>query len=189
MWMIVGLGNPGKAYSQSRHNAGFMVVEKIWKRWQFPKWKRKYMAKLSSGIHREEEICLILPQTFMNRSGEAVARLFSQFKISLDHLLVIYDDLDLPLGTLRIRKSGGPGTHRGMQSVVEALGSEAFPRIRIGIGPLPESVDAAEFVLQPFTPQEKLKLAPCLEAACQAAEMIIQGDFDQAMNLYNRQIA
>lgn len=187
--MVVGLGNPGRRYSQSRHNAGFMVVEQLWKRWHFPKWKRKYMAKLSSGIYHKEEIYLVLPQTFMNRSGEAVALLFSRLKLSLDHLLVIYDDLDLPLGALRIRKSGGPGTHRGMQSVVEVLGSEGFPRIRIGIGPLPEAVDAAEFVLQPFTSQEKEKLVLCLEAACQAAEMILNGDFDQAMNLYNRPIA
>lgn len=189
VWMIVGLGNPGRRYVQSRHNVGFMVVQRLWKGWCFPKWKKKYMAKLSFGIHQEEEIYLVLPQTFMNRSGEAVGLLLSRFKLPLDHLLVIYDDLDLPLGTLRIRKSGGPGTHRGMQSIVEALGSEAFPRIRIGIGPLPEAADAAEFVLQPFTLQEKEKLAPCLEAACQATEMILQGNFDQAMNLYNRQIS
>ncbi len=96
--MVVGLGNPGSYYSQSRHNAGFMVVQRLWQRWRFPRWKRKYMAKLSSGIRQQEEIYLVLPQTFMNRSGEAVSLLFSRLNLPLNHLLVIYDDLDLPLG-------------------------------------------------------------------------------------------
>jgi PTH1 family peptidyl-tRNA hydrolase len=188
VWVVIGLGNPGRQYAESRHNAGFMVVKRLWKRWRFPEWKKKFRAKLSSGFRGEEEVFLVMPQTYMNRSGEAVALLVSFFKLPPDHLLVIYDDLDLPLGSLRIRRAGGPGTHRGMQSVVETLGREDFPRIRIGIGPLPEEAEAAQFVLEPFTPQEKEKLRPCLEAACEATEMILDGAIDQAMNLYNRQI-
>lgn len=188
MWLVVGLGNPGREYEESRHNAGFMVVKRLWKRWHFPKWKRKFKSKVSIGIHNNEEVLLALPQTFMNRSGEAVALFYHQLKISLDHLLIIYDDLDLPLGTIRIRRVGGPGTHRGMQSIVEALGNDSFPRIRIGIGPLPEGIEAASFVLEPFTAQEKEKLIPSLEAACEAVEMILDGAIDRAMTIYNRKL-
>ncbi|MCX7973056.1 MAG: aminoacyl-tRNA hydrolase [Candidatus Aminicenantes bacterium] len=188
MWLVVGLGNPGQDYAESRHNVGFMVVNQLWKRWRFPRWQRKYRSKVSLGLYKKEEVFLALPQTYMNRSGEAVILLMTQLKLPLTNLLVIYDDLDLPLGKIRIRKTGGPGTHRGMQSVVTALGGNAFPRIRIGIGPLPEKAEAAAYVLEPFSEAEKVRLIPSLEAACEAVEMILDGAIDQAMNKYNRTI-
>ncbi len=189
MWAVIGLGNPGEHYSLTRHNAGFMVVRRLYGRWRFSRWQRKYLAKLSYGQVGENQVYLVLPQTMMNRSGEAVSLLWAKLNLPLDRLLVVYDDLDLPLGTIRVRKEGGPGTHRGMQSIIEALGKEAFPRVRIGIGPLPEGAEAAEFVLAPFSAEEREKLEPCLEAACQAVEMIILGQIDQAMNQFNRKQA
>lgn len=166
-----------------------MVVRRLYARWCFPRWQRKYLSKLSHGQFEGRKVYLVLPQTMMNRSGEAVSLLYSRLNIPLDRLLVVYDDLDLPLGTIRVRREGGPGTHRGMQSIIEALGKEGFPRLRIGIGPLPEGAEAAEFVLAPFSAEERIKLDPCLEAACQAVEMIVTGHIDQAMNQFNRKQA
>jgi len=186
VWAVVGLGNPGRQYAASRHNVGFMVVRKLFDRWGFERWKRRFLAKVSYGRRGKELVYLGLPQTFMNRSGEAVRALRSGLGLPVECLIVAYDDLDLALGTIRVRKDGGPGTHRGMQSVVEALGSEAFPRVRVGIGPLPEEADPAKFVLEPFTPEEVERLEPSLEAACQAVEMILEGAIYQAMNLFNR---
>lgn len=184
--MVVGLGNPGKAYAWSRHNAGFMVVQRLGRRWGFARWQKKFLSRMSRGQRGEETVYLLLPETFMNRSGEAVGLAHHRLNCPVERILVIYDDLDLPLGSIRVRQEGGPGTHRGMQSIVEALGSEAFPRVRVGIGPLPEGVDAAEFVLESFTAAEKKRLEPALEAACQAVEMTLNGAIDQAMNVFNR---
>jgi len=187
VWAVVGLGNPGRQYAASRHNVGFMVVRKLFARWGFERWKRRFLAKVSYGHRGQESVYLVLPQTFMNRSGEAVSSLRTGLGLPVECLIVAYDDLDLALGTIRVRKEGGPGTHRGMQSIVAALGSESFPRVRVGIGPLPAKADPAQFVLEPFTAEEVRRLEPCLEAACQAVEMILDGAIYQAMNLFNRQ--
>jgi PTH1 family peptidyl-tRNA hydrolase len=132
-----------------------------------------------------ETVILALPQTYMNNSGQAVAALLRAKRIPSQQLVVVTDDLDLPLGRLRVRKEGSPGTHLGMRSVVQEIGSSAFPRIRLGIGPLPEDADAAEYVLSEFSRQDKEVFESCLDRARLALELVLAGDIVQAMNRYN----
>lgn len=161
MKIIVGLGNPGKEYEKTRHNVGFMVLEELRKRLDFDEFKEdgKKQAEISSGEFNGEKVILARPLTFMNKSGEAVQKLVSFYKIDLADLLLIYDDIDLPLGTIRVREKGSAGTHNGMKSVISVLGSQDFPRFRIGIenrGELAaKEQDTTSFVLGKFSWKEK----------------------------------
>lgn len=159
--VIIGLGNPGRSYVQSRHNAGFMALDDLSKAFGEGEWKER--QKFSSIVQEARivtvPVLLVKPQTYMNRSGEAVRKIVEFYKLdSREQILVCSDDIDLPLGTLRLRRKGGPGTHNGLKSIVEQLG-EQFPRLRIGIGPQPASVDLAAWVLSAFVEQERLMLA------------------------------
>lgn len=186
MWLVVGLGNPGSEYAGTRHNAGFMVVQRLGQRWNLKFERRACSSRLTETRRGRTKIILALPQTFMNQSGLAVQSLLSTYKIKPENLLVIYDDLDLPLGEIRIRPQGSPGSHRGMKSIVEVLGTTLFPRVRLGIGPRPESVEAADYVLSQFSVDEKPKIKEAVEKACQAIEMIVAGRLAEAMNTFNR---
>ncbi|HUM34095.1 MAG TPA: aminoacyl-tRNA hydrolase [Candidatus Saccharicenans sp.] len=186
MWLVVGLGNPGSEYAGTRHNAGFMVVQRLGQRWNLKFERRACSSRLTETRRGRTKIILALPQTFMNQSGLAVQSLLSTYKIKPENLLVIYDDLDLPLGEIRIRPQGSPGSHRGMKSIVEVLGTTLFPRVRLGIGPRPESVEAADYVLSQFSVDEKPKIKEAVEKACQAVEMIVAGRLAEAMNTFNR---
>jgi PTH1 family peptidyl-tRNA hydrolase len=135
--------------------------------------------------HGGEKILLAMPQTYMNQSGEAIKQIVQNCEIMLEKLLIIYDDFDIPLGEIRIRKEGGAGTHKGMTSIIQELGSSAFPRIRIGIGPLPEGADAVEYVLSPFSKEEKPRLEASLAKASDALALILAGEIDKAMNQFN----
>ncbi len=186
MWLVVGLGNPGSEYAGTRHNAGFMVVQRLGQRWNLKFERRACSSRLTETRRGRTKIILALPQTFMNQSGLAVQSLLSTYKIKPENLLVIYDDLDLPLGEIRIRPQGSPGSHKGMKSIVEVLGTTLFPRVRLGIGPRPESVEAADYVLSQFSVDEKPKIKEAVEKACQAIEMIVAGRLAEAMNTFNR---
>lgn len=186
MWLVVGLGNPGSEYAGTRHNAGFMVVQRLGQRWNLKFERRACSSRLTETRRGRTKIILALPQTFMNQSGLAVQSLLSTYKIKPENLLVIYDDLDLPLGEIRIRPQGSPGSHKGMKSIVEVLGTTLFPRVRLGIGPRPESVEAADYVLSQFSVEEKPKIKEAVEKACQAVEMIVAGRLAEAMNTFNR---
>jgi len=186
VWLVVGLGNPGSEYAGTRHNAGFMVVQRLGQRWNLKFERRACSSRLTETRRGRTKIILALPQTFMNQSGLAVQSLLSTYKIKPENLLVIYDDLDLPLGEIRIRPQGSPGSHRGMKSIVEVLGTTLFPRVRLGIGPRPESVEAADYVLSQFSVEEKPKIKEAVEKACQAVEMIVAGRLAEAMNTFNR---
>ncbi|HOJ26443.1 MAG TPA: aminoacyl-tRNA hydrolase [Candidatus Saccharicenans sp.] len=186
MWLVVGLGNPGSEYAGTRHNAGFMVVQRLGQRWNLKFERRACSSRLTETRRGRTKIILALPQTFMNQSGLAVQSLLSTYKIKPENLLVIYDDLDLPLGEIRIRPQGSPGSHKGMKSIVEVLGTTLFPRVRLGIGPRPESVEAADYVLSQFSVDEKPKIKEAVEKACQAVEMIVAGRLAEAMNTFNR---
>jgi len=186
VWLVVGLGNPGSEYAGTRHNAGFMVVQRLGQRWNLKFERRACSSRLTETRRGRTKIILALPQTFMNQSGLAVQSLLSTYKIKPENLLVIYDDLDLPLGEIRIRPQGSPGSHRGMKSIVEVLGTTLFPRVRLGIGPRPESVEAADYVLSQFSVDEKPKIKEAVEKACQAVEMIVAGRLAEAMNTFNR---
>jgi PTH1 family peptidyl-tRNA hydrolase len=185
LWAVVGLGNPGSTFALTRHNAGFLFVRKLAKAWNVRLDRRRFRSKLAEVKRNRETVMLILPQTYMNDSGRAVAALLRFKRIPPDRLVVVTDDLDLPLGRLRVRKEGSPGTHRGMQSVVQEVGSSAFPRIRLGIGPLPESADAADYVLSEFDPQEREVFEQSLDRARQALDLVLAGEIVKAMNRYN----
>ena len=186
MWLVVGLGNPGSEYAGTRHNAGFMVVQRLGQRWNLKFERRACSSRLTETRRGRTKIILALPQTFMNQSGLAVQSLLSTYKIKPENLLVIYDDLDLPLGEIRIRPQCSPGSHKGMKSIVEILGTTLFPRVRLGIGPRPEAVEAADYVLSQFSVEEKPKIKEAVEKACQAVEMIVAGHLAEAMNTFNR---
>jgi PTH1 family peptidyl-tRNA hydrolase len=188
LWVIVGLGNPGRKYAASRHNVGFALTQRLAAKREAKFKKRKYSAKAVQVELENGPALLVKPWTYMNRSGKAVRDLVQGGGVKLDRLLVVYDDLDIPLGEVRIRKTGGPGTHNGMASIVQEIDSTAFPRIRIGIGPLPSGVDATDFVLDRFREDEKPILEKCLLTAEKAVDMIMLSGVDEAMNKFNRKV-
>lgn len=158
--LIIGLGNPGKQYEKTRHNAGFMVIDKLMSE-----------LRITNYEKNNPRVILAKPQTYMNESGQAVAKIARFYKIPLERIWIVYDDIDLPLGTLRIRKSGSSGGHNGAQSIIEALGSNKFPRFRLGIGPVPSGVDPADFVLSPFTKEEQKTTDEMIQRAASAIVM------------------
>jgi peptidyl-tRNA hydrolase, PTH1 family len=184
VWAVVGLGNPGLRYADTRHNVGYMLVKKAAKAWEIRLRKPKFSARTGEGRRAGERIVLALPETYMNESGQAVKALLVGMEIPMERLVVVFDDVDLPLGEIRVRREGGPGTHRGMASIVGLIGT-SFPRIRVGIGPVPENADITDFVLEPFRKAEKKLLDGSLDRAMDALELVLDGRIDQAMNSYN----
>ena len=189
MWLVVGLGNPGDEYEATRHNAGFMLVERMARAWGVKLRGRLFRAKTGVVRRSGEDVLLALPKTFMNRSGLAVRAILAGKGIPPERLVVVYDDLDIPLGEIRVRKKGRPGTHKGMISVAGEIRTDEFPRIRIGIGPLAEGRDAADFVLEPFGRGERALFEKSLEDAGEALEMILDGAPERAMTRFNRRAA
>ncbi|MFB0566464.1 MAG: aminoacyl-tRNA hydrolase [Candidatus Aminicenantaceae bacterium] len=186
MWTVVGLGNPGRMYSQTRHNAGVMFIKRLAQEWDVKLKRKKYSAKAGEAILSGSRVFLVLPQTYMNQSGLAVRQMRDTVRISTERLIVVFDDLDIPLGEIRVRKAGGPGTHKGMDSVIQELKTTKFPRIRIGVAPQEPYEDSTSFVLSPFAKEEKCLFDDSLEKAKEALEMIVAGDIEKAMNTYNR---
>lgn len=186
MWLVVGLGNPGEDYAATRHNAGFLLVRRVARSRGVELRGRAFKAKTAVVRGGSEDVLLALPQTFMNRSGASVRDILAGREIPPERLLVVYDDLDIPLGEIRVRKKGSPGTHKGMISVVDLIRTKEFPRIRIGIGPLPEGRDAADYVLEPFGRDERPLLEASLVDAEEALDMILAGGVDRAMTRFNR---
>jgi PTH1 family peptidyl-tRNA hydrolase len=188
LWLVVGLGNPGREYKNTRHNAGFMALERAAASWgaRFGRLPGRARARTATAERRGEEILLALPQTFMNRSGFAVRSLMGRKGVLPERLVVITDDLDIDLGEIRVRKGGSPGTHNGMRSVVQEIGYRDFPRIRIGIGPLPAGEDATDFVLNDFAKEEKPLLEKAMEEAEEALDLVLAGETEKAMSLFNR---
>ncbi|SDH66537.1 peptidyl-tRNA hydrolase, PTH1 family [Fervidobacterium changbaicum] len=173
MLIIIGLGNPGEKYANTRHNVGFMVLDRLGKSW------KSGPNYLYSDVNiAGQKVKLVKPTTYMNLSGEV-------FKyLPHDDIIVVYDDLDLPLGRIRIRKDGSAGGHNGIKSIISYIGQN-FPRIRIGIGPKPKEVDAADFVLSNFSPEEFEKLRKVIDLAVEAIETIVSEGIEKAMNRYN----
>ncbi len=185
MWVVVGLGNPGRKYSGTRHNAGFMFIQRMARILDVRVKKRKFLSKTAEVETAHGRLLMAMPQTFMNKSGKAVRELLEGTGIEPRSLVVVYDDIDLPLGQIRVRQEGGPGTHKGVASIVEEIATTRFPRIRLGIGPLPNDRDMVDYVLSPFTENEKETLADGLERAREALVLIQAGHIDKAMNSYN----
>ena len=189
MMLIAGLGNPGRLYLHNRHNVGFHVVELLAKRWRLSFEHRKAKALLASGRIGEHDVVLAKPQTFMNLTGTSVAPLMRSLHLTPAELLVIYDDLDLPAGVVRLRANGSAGGHHGMESIIAQVGSREFARLRIGIGrPGDRSPDeVAEYVLGDFSGAERKEMAGVYERAADAVESVMANGLTAAMNTYNQQ--
>ncbi len=185
MKLIFGLGNPGKKYERTRHNVGFQVLDVLARRYGVTFSPHKFRALAARVRIGDENVLLIKPLTYMNLSGEAVGPIVRFYKVPLDHILVVYDDLDLPFGTLRLRAKGGSGGHKGLKSIIQHLGSEEFPRLRVGIGRPPNRMEPADFVLQPFSAREEEEMALVREEAADAIEVWVQEGIQRAMNLVN----
>ena len=186
--LIVGLGNPGLAYRHNRHNVGFMVADALAEKLEIPLKRVKFKAQIGNGKLEDIPIIIAKPLTFMNNSGEAVAPLVRYFKVPLERLLVIHDDMDLPLGTLRMRPSGGSAGHNGMLSIFDKLGTNAIPRLRVGIGRPPGRMDPADYVLQDFPKGDEELLKMVIAQACEAALAFITTGLEKAMNTYNGEV-
>ena len=185
MKLVFGLGNPGKEYERTRHNVGFQILDVLARRYGVSFSSHKYKA-LAAGVRiGDERVLLVKPITFMNLSGEAVAPIVHFYKVPLTEILVVYDDLDLPLGVLRLRPKGGAGGHKGLKSIIQHLGSNEFPRLRVGIGRPPGRMDAADFVLRPFTKEEEEIMALVREEAADAIELWVREGLERAMNRVN----
>lgn len=185
-FLIVGLGNPGKQYEMTRHNAGFLCMEQLSMEEKVKIHKLKFKA-LVGEVSLDGKRCLLMkPDTFMNNSGEAVRQAADFYHIPPEHILVVFDDVSLPVGKLRLRRKGSAGGHNGIKSIMEHLGSDAFPRVKIGVGEKPhKDYDLAAWVLSRFGADEEKALREALKSACCAIRLIVSGKFDQAMNEYN----
>lgn len=185
MKLIVGLGNPGQEHRQNRHNVGFQTVDRLAEAHGLKFSRLQSQAGVANGELLGQRVCLAKPQTFMNRSGRAVAPLTRFYKTPLENLLIIYDELDLEQGVLRLRAEGGHGGHNGMRSIVEALGSNAFPRLRIGIGRPPGRMEPMAYVLQDFKADEEVGMDAVRERAVAAIERWLTDGIVAAMNEFN----
>lgn len=185
MKIIVGLGNPGERYLKTRHNMGFMVIDQFALLLGIDCNTKKFRSLFGKGTVENEEIILVKPQTFMNISGVAVRDVVNMYKCALQDLMVVYDDLDLPLGKIRIKRSGGSGGHRGLESIAASLGSTNFPRLRVGIGRPSVAGDPGHYVLSLFSKEEETVLIKALETACQAVKTWVVEGIDVCMNAFN----
>ena len=185
IFLIVGLGNPGREYRNTRHNMGFLAVDTLSQKWKFAYPKVQSKAIITAGSVNGSKVILAKPQTYMNLSGQAVSGLISFYKIPLDHLLVINDDIDVPFGTIRIRPGGGSAGQKGVGSIIERLGTQEFARMRLGVGRPPGQMTSADYVLQQFSKDEEEFLKNFLEKAGQAAEEFVLNGLNAAMNKYN----
>ena len=184
MYVIAGLGNPGKKYENTRHNIGFITIDQLAEKHDIKVDKLKFKALVGEGRISGQKVILVKPQTYMNLSGESLQEVVNFYKIDPENLIVIYDDIDLELGTLRIRKAGSAGTHNGMRSVVQHLNSKDFPRIRIGMGG-PGKRDLVDFVIGGVSKDEKNVLEDTVTKAVEAIECIVEKGTDMAMNRFN----
>lgn len=185
MKIIAGLGNPGAEYAKTKHNVGFMLVDALANRLRVDDWREKYDAMVLETRMGAEKVLLVKPLTYMNESGRAIGPLLSWYKLGPEDLIVAHDDMDLPIGTIRIRKKGSAGGHNGIKSILAHVGDEHFTRVRIGIGrPLP-GWTVIHHVLAPFLPEDVPKIRDAVEFLVPAVECMVTEDVDMAMNRFN----
>ena len=184
-YLIIGLGNPGREYKDTRHNIGFMLIDSLAEKLNARGMKVQSKAIVISALYEERKIILAKPQTYMNLSGQSVQGLLHFYKIPFENLLVAHDDLDIPFGTIRIRPTGGPGGQRGMADTIEQLGTKDFPRLRLGIGRPPGRMQAKDYVLQNFSKDDSKFLPEILSRAADAALEFVMNGLNMAMNKYN----
>jgi len=181
----MGLGNPGKKYENTRHNVGFDVIDKLADRMSISIDKIKHKALIGEGRIDSEKVILVKPQTYMNLSGETAVSISQFYKIDLDNFIVVYDDIDLDIGKLRIRKKGSAGSHNGMKSIIKCLGSQEFPRVRVGVSRPEPGRDLADFVLSRVSKEKQADMDSAIDRAASTVEEIIKNGLDMAMNKYN----
>jgi peptidyl-tRNA hydrolase, PTH1 family len=195
MYIIAGLGNPGRKYENTRHNMGFIAVDLIAEKYDIKIDKIKFKALVGEGRIGGQKVILIKPQTYMNLSGQSIMEIMNFYKEDIENIIVIYDDLDIPTGTIRVRKKGSAGTHNGMRNIVYLLADDGFPRIRVGIGPVAKdgtqdkekarNLDLVDYVIGGVSKSEKELLEDSLTRAAEAAVSIVTDGIDKAMNKYN----
>ncbi len=185
-WLIVGLGNPGRRYANNRHNVGFQCLDRLATAHQLTFDRRRDLARLALGQIEGRAVGLLKPQTFMNESGRAVARVTHFYRVPLQRLLVIFDDLDLPQGSVRLRPQGGSGGHKGMASIIAHLGEQEYPRVRVGIGRPPGRMDPAAYVLQDFGDEERPLMSEVYDWVVSAVACWLTEGIDIAMTRFNR---
>lgn len=187
MKLIVGLGNPGRKYEKTKHNVGFAVIDYLAEKYRIPSSGISMKGEYGRGMIEGQKVMLLKPMTFMNLSGESVQPFVQYYKIDPEQdLILVYDDVDLEAGKIRVRQKGSAGGHNGMKSVIGRLGTDAFPRVRIGIGGKPAGWDLADYVLAPFDAETQKKVDNAVADAARAVELILQGEIAEAMNLYNK---
>jgi PTH1 family peptidyl-tRNA hydrolase len=187
-FLLIGLGNPGREYRDTRHNVGFMLIDRLYVRLDARGMKVQSKAIVTTTSYQDRKLVLAKPQTYMNLSGHSAQGLLNFYKVPIENMLVAHDDLDLPFGTIRIRPKGGPGGQRGMASTIEQLGTNDFPRLRIGIGRPPGRMDPAAYVLQNFSREDVKVLSELLDRAADAALEFVVNGVNAAMNKYNGSI-
>jgi len=184
-FLLIGLGNPGREYRDTRHNVGFMLIDRLAVRLDARGMKVQSKAIITTATYLERKLILAKPQTYMNLSGHSAQGLLNFYKIPIENMLIAHDDLDIPFGTIRIRPKGGPGGQRGMASTIEQLGTKDFPRLRIGISRPPGRMDPAAYVLQNFSREDMKILSDVLDRAADAALDFVVDGVNKAMNKYN----
>lgn len=185
MYCIVGLGNPGLKYENTRHNAGFLTIDYLSNKFGIDVKKSKFKSLYGQGVISGQKVMLVKPQTYMNNSGEAVREIKNFYKFDMDKLIVIYDDIDIEFGTIRIRKKGSAGTHNGMKSIIYQIQDDKFPRIKIAVGKKPEYMDLANFVLSGFTEKEAEVIREEIKLAANSIKTMIESSIDMSMNKFN----
>lgn len=187
MYIIAGLGNPGSKYAHTRHNVGFDTVEYLADYYGIDIETKKFQALVGQGVIEGNKVLLVKPQTYMNLSGESLREVVNFYKIDPEEeLIVIYDDISLNPGQLRLRGKGSAGGHNGIKNIIQQLGTQTFKRIKVGVGEKPEGYDLADYVLGHFSGEELAIMKESLEKVCGAVELMLEGDVDAAMNQYNK---
>lgn len=185
MYYIVGLGNPGIQYENTRHNAGFITIDYLARKYSIDVRKIKFKSLIGQGVISGHKVMLVKPQTYMNNSGEAIREIYKYFDFDHDKLIVIYDDIDIDFGSIRIRKKGSAGTHNGMKSIIYNLELDDFPRIKVAVGKKPSYMDLANFVLSGFSKQEAKIIEEEVKLASDAIEMILEEGIEKTMSMFN----
>ena len=186
MYVIAGLGNPGREYEGTRHNVGFMTLDALADKYNIDVREKAFKGLIGKGMIEGNKVILVKPQTYMNLSGECIRQVMDYYKVDPEDILIVYDDISLAPGQLRIRAKGSAGGHNGIKNIIANLGSSVFPRIKVGVGEKPKGYDLADYVLGKFSKEDRVLMEEGYDLACEASALIMQGAIDQAMNEYNQ---
>ena len=188
MYIIVGLGNPGKEYAHTRHNVGFETIDILADRMGIEVEEKKHKGLCGKGILAGQKVILLKPQTYMNLSGESVKEVMSFYKVPIENLIVVFDDISLPMSMIRLREKGSAGGHNGIKNIISHMGTDGFARVKVGIGEKPNGWDLADYVLAKFNKDEEPLIEAGIDKAAEAVEMMLDGKMRDAMNKFNKKV-